>query len=95
MMLALNGIARPVGTTHLNDYLSASQRAALEKTLVLPAVDMESCIAQAVALTVIYRWYAPQLVAKLGLTYPHHREQSVWIDLVNRLPDWPLHVSTE
>jgi hypothetical protein len=56
---------------------------------------MESYIAQAVALTVIYRWYAPQLVAKLGLTYPHHREQSVWIDLVNRLPDWPLHVSTE
>ena len=95
MMLALNGIARPVGTVHLNRYLSESQRAALEKTLRLPEVDAESLIGQAVALTVIYRWYAPQLVEKFGLTYPHTHEQSVWIELVNRLPDWPLHVSTE
>jgi hypothetical protein len=95
MMLALNGIARPQATTALNVYLSASQRAALEKTMLLPASDPESFIGQAVALTVIYRWYAPQLVAKFDLNYPHLTEQTVWIKLVNQLPDWPQQVSTD
>src|SRR4051812_40924114 len=36
MMLALNGIQWPTDTKHLNIYLSASQRAALEKTLMTP-----------------------------------------------------------
>ena len=66
MMLALNGIQRPA-TRDLNTYLSANQRAALEKTLLMPTVDhaewAEAWIGQAVSLVVIYRWYAPQLVA--------------------------------
>ncbi len=95
MMLALNGIERPAATTSLNTYLSDSQRTALEKTMLLPANDQASFIGQAVALTVIYRWYAPQLVEKLDLTYPHLREQAVWIELVNQLPDWPQHVKSD
>src|SRR5690606_32075460 len=41
MMLALNGIQRPA-TRDLNLYLSASQRAALEKTLLQPNTDQET-----------------------------------------------------
>jgi hypothetical protein len=95
LMLALNGIARPHATVALNAYLSASQRTALEKTLHLPTVDQESLIGQAVALTVIYRWYAPQLVDKFDLSYPHPQEQAAWVELVNHLPDWPQHVHTD
>ena len=36
MMLALNGIAYPRDTLHLNTYLGQSQRAAIEKTLLAP-----------------------------------------------------------
>lgn len=74
MMLALNGIAYPLGTTHLNTYLGASQRAALEKTLLAPSAAAESWIGQAVALVVIYRWYAPQLVAAFALPYDEELE---------------------
>lgn len=98
MMLALNGIQRPA-TRDLNTYLSASQRAALEKTLLLPSVDHSELtdiwIGQAVSLVVIYRWYAPQLVAKHALRYPHVQEQSAWETLVEHLPTWPKEVSTE
>jgi hypothetical protein len=98
MMLALNGIQRPT-TRDLNLYLSASQRAALEKTLLQPNTDngsmSEVWIAQAVALVVIYRWYAPQLVAKYGLTYPHEEEKAAWYTLVTSLPTWPQQVTTE
>ena len=76
MMLALNGIERPPATHHLNTYLGASQRAAIEKTLLAPAVAGESWIGQAVALVVIYRWYAPQLVEKHSLAYPQAAEDA-------------------
>ncbi|MEZ4726639.1 MAG: aminoglycoside 6-adenylyltransferase [Caldilineaceae bacterium] len=95
MMLALNGIHWPSGTRHLNGYLSASQRAALEKTLVTPAVSNESWIGRAVALVVIYRWYAPQLVNKFSVTYPQPLEEEVWSLLQRELPDWPLTVTTD
>lgn len=98
MMLALNGIQRPA-TRDLNTYLSASQRTALEKTLLLPSVDHDSLadhlIGQAVSLVVIYRWYAPQLVAKHNLRYPHAQEQAAWDTLVEHLPAWPRQVTTE
>lgn len=95
MMLALNGIQWPSGTQHLNGYLSASQRAALEKTLVAPTVSRESWLGRAVALVVIYRWYAPQLVEKFAVTYPQALEEEVWRLLQHELPDWPLTITTD
>jgi len=94
MMLALNGIAYPTETRHLNTYLGASQRAAIERTLLLPEVSGESWIGQAVALTVIYRWYAPQLVAAYQVTYPQDAEAAA-LAALQTLPDWPLTITTE
>lgn len=95
MMLALNGIQWPTDTRHLNSYLSVSQRAALEKTLVAPTVSAESWIGCAVALVVIYRWYAPQLIEKFDLVYPQALETAVWTHLQQNIPDWPLSVITD
>lgn len=94
MMLALNGIQWPAGTRHLNGYLSAQQRAAIEKTMVLPHVSAEAWIGRAVALIVIYRWYAPQLVDHFQLPYPQTLETEAWAAL-QQLPDWPLAVTTD
>lgn len=95
MMLALNGLKRPVGTIHLNTYLGESQRQVLEKTLLTPSVSSESWIGAAVALVVIYRWYAPQLVEKFGLDYPQMVEEATLCGLRDQLPDWPLSIETE
>ena len=94
LMLALNGIAWPAGTAHLNGYLGASQRAAIEKTLLAPGAGAESWIGQAVALVVIYRWYAPQLVEAHTLAYPHAAEESALARL-RALPGWPLAIQTD
>lgn len=94
MMLALNGIAYPDETRNLNTYLGASQRAAIERTLLLPEVSGESWIGQAVALTVIYRWYAPQLVAAYHVTYPQAVEDAA-LAALQTLPDWPLTITTD
>ena len=95
MMLALNGVKRPVGTIHLNSYLGESQRQMLEKTLLTPSVSRESWIGAAVALVVIYRWYAPQLVEKFGLDYPQAVEEETLEQLKQQLPEWPLKIETE
>ncbi|HRW04323.1 MAG TPA: hypothetical protein P5121_04475 [Caldilineaceae bacterium] len=95
MMLALNGIRWPRGTRHLNSYLSAQQRAAIEKTMVLPATSVEGWIGRAVALLVIYRWYAPQLVDAFALVYPRVLEEQVWQQLQTELAEWPLTVTTD
>ena len=94
MMLALNGVAYPEGTRHLNTYLGASQRAAIERTLLLPAVSNEAWIGQAVALTVIYRWYAPQLEAAYAVTHPQTAEATA-LAVLQTLPDWPLAITTD
>jgi hypothetical protein len=98
MMLALNGIQRPA-TRDPNTYLSNNQRAALEKTLLMPAGDQHDWadvwIGQAVSLVVIYRWYAPQLVATHKLRYPRVEEQTAWETLLDSLPSWPVEISTE
>jgi hypothetical protein len=94
MMLALNGIAPPAQTHHLNSYLSANQRSVLAKTLAAPVVAGQTWIARAVALVVIYRWYAPQLVARYHLAYPDRLEQETWGELVSALPGWPIMVTT-
>ncbi len=93
LMLALNGIEWPEGTQHLNTYLGDSQRHAIEKTLLAPTTGGESWLGQAVALVVIYRWYAPQLVEKFGLAYPQAAEDATLARL-RRLPGWPDTIST-
>lgn len=93
LMLGLNGIAWPENTMHLNTYLGESQRAAIEKTLLAPAVSGESWIGQAVALVVIYRWYAPQLVAVHGIAYPQDAEDAAMLEL-HRLASWPRTITT-
>ena len=95
MMLALNGIKRPPQTRHLNTYLGASQQNALARTWLLPEVTVAAIMAQAVALVVIYRWYAPQLIDALGGRYPHALETEVTGLLVAQLPDWPLQITTD
>ncbi len=95
MMLALNGIRRPANTRHLNIYLGKSQRVTLEKTLVIATPSSETWIGRAVALVVIYRWYAPQLVAKYQVEYPQQLEDKVWSRLHEKLPTWPSQVTTD
>jgi hypothetical protein len=94
MMLALNGIVRPAGTQHLNVYLGESQRQAMEKTLTLPASERDGWIGQAVALVVIYRWYAPQLVDAYDVPYPGDEEGEALRVLSDALPEWPRTIST-
>ncbi len=94
MMLALNGIARPADTAQLNHYLSADQRAAIEKTLAAPFVSRSAWTGQAVALLVIYRWYAPQLVEKFSLDYPKSLEMETLAFVQQQLPRWPQHITT-
>jgi hypothetical protein len=95
LMLALNGIRRPPNTRHLNSYLSPSQRAALERTLAAPAPEMDAWIGQAVALTVIYRWYAPQLTDRFGLDYPQGLEDEVWQALRRSISAWPATITSD
>ena len=72
-----------------------SQRAAMEKTLLMPAVAGESWIGQAVALVVIYRWYAPQLVSTYALAYDDGLEAATLTRLHAELPDWPTAITTD
>ncbi|MCB0044638.1 MAG: hypothetical protein KDD92_04350 [Caldilineaceae bacterium] len=95
LMLALNGIRRPPETVNLNRYLSANQRAALERTLTAPSPAGESWIGQAVALTVIYRWYAPQLVAHFDLGYPQAQEDAAWARLRAGIFEWPAAITSD
>jgi hypothetical protein len=95
MMLALNGIAYPQGTSHLNLYLGPSQRAALEKTLLAPTTAHDAWLGQAVALVVIYRWYAPQLVAAYHVAYPQAVETTTLTYLQEKLPNWPTNITTD
>jgi hypothetical protein len=95
LMLARNGVQWPSGTTHLNSYLGESQRTVLERTLLLPGVRRESWIGCAVALVVIYRWYAPQLVEQYHLAYPQDAEEAALAHLQQQLADWPLAITTD
>ncbi|MCB9139722.1 MAG: hypothetical protein H6642_15375 [Caldilineaceae bacterium] len=95
LMLALNGIRRPPETVNLNRYLSVNQRTALERTLTAPSPAGESWIGQAVALTVIYRWYAPQLTARFGLDYPQAQEDAAWARLRAGIFEWPAAITSD
>jgi hypothetical protein len=95
LMLAMNGIAWPEGTTHLNGYLGNSQRMVLERTLRAPNASAETWLARAVALTVIYRWYAPQCAERFGVAHPDTTEARVWAALYTGIPGWPQTLTTE
>jgi hypothetical protein len=95
MMLAMNGIAYPVGTRHLNIYLGESQRRALVKTLTVAEPGRRAWIGCAVSLLVIYRWYAPQLVERYSLSYPQALEDKTLAELSERLPEWPMQIRTD
>lgn len=95
MILAANGIQCPREPHSINALLGDSQRAAIEKTLIAPRVDRSAWISQAVALVVIYRWYAPQLVEKWRANYPAALELSVLAELAESTPEWPRAITTE
>lgn len=94
LVVALNGATRPASPARLNPYLGPAQREAFEKTLRHSANYTESWIGQAVALIVLYRWYAPQLVEMYNLAYPARLEESVLALLCVEVPGWPAHITT-
>lgn len=95
MMLGMNGIARPEHTRSLNGYLGESQRNALEHTLNATGGPRASLIARAVALTVITRWYAPQLVDRFTLIPPTAAEADTLRTLTTLVPEWPITITTD
>lgn len=95
LVLALNGIRRPDNTRGLNAYLGPSQQMVLEKTLLYPAVGIHGWIGQAIALVVIYRWYAPQLAAQFEFDLPNSLETEIWERICSKLPAWPVVLSTD
>ncbi len=95
MMLAANGIQRPTFKAQINEYLGESQRIALEKTLVAQGMARESIVGRAVALTVIYQWYAPQVVERYGVVEPRVEVQHALQRLAEVVPEWPISIGTE
>ncbi len=101
LVVALNGGSQLQTRSRINQYLGPAQREAFERSLGLRqsgrqkwAGGGEKYIGQAVALVVLYRWYAPQLVEKHSLTYPQMAEDMVLALLNAELEDWPASIST-
>lgn len=94
-VVGLNGADLPENLDGIAALLGPSQRAAMQRTLAAPSVDPSAWVGQAVALVVIYRWYAPQLVQKFGLTYPDLAESQALARVGRFLPDWPKSITTE
>jgi hypothetical protein len=94
LVVALNGATRPLTPTRINPYLGPAQREAFEKTLRHSGNHAESWIGQAVALIVLYRWYAPQLVEMYRLSYPAAVESTVLALLSAEVPGWPARITT-
>lgn len=94
LVAALNGVTRPPSPTRINGFLGPAQQEAFEKSLHQPAVSGESWIGQAVALIVLYRWYAPQLAEIYAVDYPARLEESVLALLSAEVPGWPALITT-
>jgi len=101
LVVSLNGASRPQTKARINQYLGLAQREAFEKSLGLrkavrqrEASNSANWIGQAVALIVLYRWYAPQLTEKYSLTYPRLAEDCVLAYLKAELKNWPAHITT-
>jgi len=94
LVVALNGATRPASPTRINPFLGPAQQDAFEKTLCLPAVHSENWIGQAVALIVLYRWYAPQVVEMYTLDYPTRLEETALALFSVEVPGWPARITT-
>ena len=101
LVVSLNGGRRPKARARINQYLGQAQLEALERTLELRTTDWRgeggksgNWIGQAVALVVLYRWYAPQLAEKYSLTYPRLAEDRVLAYLSAELNNWPVSITT-
>ena len=94
LVVALNGATRPASPARINPFLGSAQRDAFEKTLRHSANETESWIGQAVALIVLYHWYAPQLAELYSLDYPTRLEESVLALLSVEVPGWPAHITS-
>lgn len=94
LVVALNGATRPPSPARINPYLGPAQQEAFEKSLHQTPVFAESWIGQAVALIVLYRWYAPQLVEIYNLAYPTALEETVLALLSSEVSGWPARITT-
>lgn len=94
LVVALNGATRPRTSARINPFLGPAQRDAFEKTLAQRGDLREGWIGQAVALIVLYRWYAPQLVELYNLAYPAALEETVLALLSAEVPGWPARITT-
>lgn len=94
LVVALNGAGRPPSPARINQYLGPAQLEAFEKTLPLKIVDPAAWIGQAVALIVLYRWYAPQLVEIYDIPYPDALERTVLALLSAEIDGWPAFIRT-
>lgn len=101
LVVTLNGGSRPPTNSRINPFLGPAQREAFERSMGLrPSSrqkrvgDGATWVGQAVALVVLYRWYAPQLAQKHSLRYPQKAENAVLALLSTELQNWPASIST-
>ena len=100
LVVALNGASRPHSAARINQYLGSVQREAFEKSLGYGRSPSGSralnatWIGQAVALIVLYRWYAPQLVETYATPYPQLAEETVLNLLRTQIDGWPAEITT-
>ena len=102
MVVALNGASRPQSAARINQYLGVAQQEAFERSLGnskptsmgVQRTGAAGWIGQAVALIVLYRWYAPQLVEMYGAPYPQRAEETVLDLLVAEIEGWPAQITT-
>lgn len=101
LVVSLNGGSRLQTKSRINQYLGPAQREAFEKSLGLGQSGRQKgagggakWIGQAVALVVLYRWYAPQLAEQYSLPYPQMAEDTVLALLSAELENWPDRIST-
>ncbi|MBX3001304.1 MAG: hypothetical protein KF893_22475 [Caldilineaceae bacterium] len=94
LVVALNGAERPPSPARINQYLGPAQLEAFIKTVSVKTVDPAAWIGQAVALVVLYRWYAPQLVEIYNIPYPAALERTVLALLSAEIDGWPARIQT-
>ena len=101
LVVGLNGVERPQATARINLFLGGAQREAFERSLGANqlvsgsrAVNASGWIGQAVALIVLYRWYAPQLAEIYAMPYPHQAEETVLGFLRAEIDGWPAKITT-
>lgn len=94
LVVALNGAQRPPSVARINQYLGPSQLEAFEKTLCGGEGSEAAFIGQAVALIVLYRWYAPQVVQMYGIANPTALEHTVLALLSAEVEGWPALIQT-